>query len=193
MKFNYEMSLKVSGWGFNFDSLTELKYAISIMDEFEFIRPAPSIYYDVATKQPALYVRKCHRRYTADFLIRHRTTLQAYLVEIKPRAYAHNSKLEYNRQVAENFIRFNRYDWEYKVVFDDEILLTEEQLESFESLRTLGTAKDRIAWFFDYKERIQHSLPLQLKNYLSNAKMDFLIYGILARVKLFHSLASKPI
>jgi hypothetical protein len=105
MKFIYQNTRKVTGWGFNFDSLTELKYAISIMEEYEFIRPAVSIYYDVSTNMPAITIRKCHRRYTADFLIRHRTTLQAFLVEIKPRAYEHNPKLNSNRQVAENYIR----------------------------------------------------------------------------------------
>jgi hypothetical protein len=34
--------------------------------------------------------------------------------------------------VAENYIRWKNYDWKYKVVFDDEIILTAKQLEQFE-------------------------------------------------------------
>lgn len=191
MKFSYEAALKVSGWGFNFDSLTELKYAISIMDEYEFIRPAPSIYYDLSTKLPAIRVRRCHRRYTPDFLIRHRTTLQAFLVEIKPRSYQNQTKLGIYRQVAENFIRLNKYDWQFRLVFDDEIMLTQEQLEDFENLKRIGTARERTGWLYHYREDTMNALPGYLRKYMTNSKMDFLIYGMLANVRIVDPVTPK--
>lgn len=186
MKFQYKNSKKTIGWGLNYDSLTELKYAISIMEEYEFIRPAVSIYYDVTTLLPTVIIRKCHRRYTADFLIRHRTTLEAFLVEIKPRAYAHNPKLGTYRQVAENYIRVKNYDWQYKVVFDDEILLTEEQLEDYESCRQLGTARERKAWFECYRESIESMLPQRLRTFLNNSQLDFILFGIMSKVNFWN-------
>lgn len=185
------MALSVSGWGFNFDSLAELKYALSIMDDYEFIRPAPSIYYDPSTRLPAIHIRKCNRRYTADFLIRHRSTLQAFLVEIKPRAYAGQPKLDIHRQVAENFIRLNHYDWQFRVVFDDQIVLTEEQLQDFENLKLIRTARERTSWLNSYRQNILDSLPINLRQHMTNAKEDFLIYGILKKVMIVDRLTAK--
>jgi hypothetical protein len=163
------------------------------MDEYEFIRPAPSIYYNPSTRLPVLHVRKCHRRYTADFLIRHRTTLQAYLVEIKPHAYAGQPKLDTHRQVAENFIRLNRYDWQFRVVFDDQIVLTEEQLEVFENLKLIRTGRERSSLLYKYRENILDTLPICLRQHMTNSKMDFLIYGILAKVRIVDPSPQNPL
>lgn len=81
--FEYIPSRKIGGWGCQFDSLTEFKFAISIMDEYEFLRSRVSIYYDPKTKMSSDYIRECYSRYTPDFLIRHKETLEATLVEIK--------------------------------------------------------------------------------------------------------------
>lgn len=191
MKFTYHKSCKVTGWGFNFDSLTELKYAISIMDEFEFIRPAVSIYYDVATNLPVASARRCDRRYTADFLIRHRITLEAWLIEIKPRAYAHNPILETHRLVAENYIRFKKYDWQYKVVFDDEITLTEQQLEDFECFRKIRTTKERMMWFGSYRQTIESMLPHHVRSFMSNSRLDFILFGILTKIRFWNPACNK--
>ena len=70
--FRYGRSHKIVHWGCAFDSLTELKYAISIMEEYEFLRARVTIYYHPGTKLPTDYIRECHRHYTPDFLIRHK-------------------------------------------------------------------------------------------------------------------------
>lgn len=83
-KFKYAKSHKIINWGCAFDSLTELKFAISIMEDYEFIRARISTYYHPGTKMPTDYIRECHRHYTPDFLIRDKETGEAFLIEIKP-------------------------------------------------------------------------------------------------------------
>ena len=102
-----------------------------------------SIYYHPGTLLPTDYIRDCHRRYTPDFLVRHRHTNQAFLIEIKPRAFEHHPQLLIRRQVAENYIRWKKYDWQYKVVFDDEIILGEDLWEEFQQCCQLKSASAR--------------------------------------------------
>lgn len=48
-KFKYGRSFKIINWGVQFDSLLELKYAISIQDEYVFLRSRIAIYYHYGT------------------------------------------------------------------------------------------------------------------------------------------------
>src|SRR5690606_39057930 len=152
-KFLYGPSCKLVNWGCSFDSLTELKFAISIMEDYAFLSQPVSIYYDLSSRQPVNRVRRCHRHYTPDFLIRHKDTGQAFLVEIKPRAMEGHSQLSLRRQVAKNFIRAKGFDWQFKIVFDDEIILTEDQLSDFEEYSRLKTKSDRAKWFKQYCQK----------------------------------------
>ena len=65
--FKYGKSHKIIYWGCAFDSMTELKYAVSIMEDYEFLRARVSIYYHPGTREPTDYVREFHRRYTPIF------------------------------------------------------------------------------------------------------------------------------
>lgn len=138
-KTMYYRSYKITNWGCSFDSLTELKYAVSIVEDFEFLRVRVTIYYHPGTKLPTEYIRDCHRHYTPDFLIRNKETGEALLVEIKPRAFENDAQLLLRKEVAENYIKWKGYDWKYIVVFDDEIILDAEQLEEFEQCCKLKT------------------------------------------------------
>src|SRR5260221_12179187 len=91
--FKYNNSLPVKEWGCHFDSMLELKYALSIQDEHEFLRSRIPIYYDPKTKRPTDYLRYNTKRYTPDFLIRHKTTFEASWVEVKPRAFESQHQL----------------------------------------------------------------------------------------------------
>ena len=176
-KFRYARSHKIINWGCAFDSLTELKFAISIMEEYEFLRARVSIYYHPGTKQPTNYIRTFHHRYTPDFLIRHKETKEAFLVEIKPRAFENDTQLTLRKEVAENYIRWKKYDWKYKVVFDDEIILTEEQLEEFEQCCKLKSKSSYKLWFQEYNKKFDRSAPPLFKNVLSNARIEFVMFG----------------
>src|ERR1044072_5606293 len=96
--FVYGRSHKIVNWGCSFDSLTELRYAISIRDEYEFLRGRVHIYYDQATLKPTSYIRTGIKHYTPDFLIRHKTRNKAWLVEIKPRAFENKQQLRTREQ-----------------------------------------------------------------------------------------------
>lgn len=175
--FNYRSSHKIINWGCAFDSLTELKFAISILDEYAFLRDRVSIYFHPGTKQPTDYVRECHRRYTPDFLIRHRETGEAFLVEIKPRAFQNHPQLTLRKEVAEAYIQWKGYDWKFKVVFDDEIILTSEQLEQFEDCCRLKSKSARKIWFQEYNSRFDRSAPPLFTRHLQTEEVHFVMYG----------------
>lgn len=179
-KFNYTRARKISTWGFSFDSLTELKYTVSIMEEYAFLRAPVSIYYHPGTLITLDQIRRCHLRYTPDFLIRHKQSGQAFLVEIKPSAFAGHPQLELRRKVAENYIARKRLDWQFKVVFDDEITLTEQQLLDFETCTRLVCKKDIGKWLQEYQHRINLvSQPYNTVSQLSNTQ--FVLTGHHAR------------
>ena len=175
--FRYSKSQKIINWGCSFDSLTELKYAVSIMEEYEFLRERISIYYHPDTLKPTEYIREFHRRYTPDFLIRNKETGKAFLVEIKPRAFENHPQLSLRKEVAENYIRWKNYDWIFKVVFDDEIILTSEQLEEFEQCCKLKSKSAWKLWFAEYNRKFDRSAPSLITNLPSNCNIEFLMFG----------------
>ncbi len=151
--FKYRKSRKIINWGYTFDSLAEVKFALSVMDDYEILRDRVSVYYHPGTLEPTSYIRTCHRRYTPDFLIRHKESGQAFLVEVKPRIYEKETHLAVMKLVAENYIKWKGYDWEYRVIFDDEIILNQEQLEQFHDCVRLRALNDRKLWFEELSRR----------------------------------------
>lgn len=176
-KFKYRPSFKIVSWACHFDSLTELKYAISIRDEYEFLRDRVIIRYNQGTLQPTDYLNKAFKSYTPDFLIRHKTTLEAFLVEIKPRAFEGNPQVAKRKELSEKYIKMKGYDWKYKVVFDDEIILTVEQLEDFEECAKLKSKSAYKTWFEQYNRKFDRSVPSMLKNAPTSAQTRFVMYG----------------
>jgi hypothetical protein len=176
--FRYGESQKISHWGHGFDSLTELKFALSIRDDYEFLRACISIYYHPGTKQSTDVISTCHHRYTPDFLMRHKETGEAFLVEIKPRAFENHPQLDLRKEVAENYIRCKKYDWTFKIIFDDEIILSEEQLADFEEYRQLKSRSARKIWFEQYPQNLVRCTSASLFNTLTgNKKIAFLLLG----------------
>ena len=157
LPFTYERSYRITTWGYTFDSLTELKFAVSIMEEYEFMREPVSIYYDPRTKMPVDQIRQFHRRYTPDYLIRNRETSEAFLIEIKPRSLEFHPKLLLTKTVAKNFIARENLDWKYKIVFDDEIILSADQLEEFDHCFKLNSKSAWKIWFEEYKKSFTRS------------------------------------
>jgi len=162
--FPYRTPRKISGWGYQFDSLTELKYAISIMNDYYFLRSPVSIYYHPGTRITLDHLRRCHLRYTPDFLIRHKETFEATLIEIKPRAFENHPQLFLRKMVAENYIQRKHLDWTFKVVFDDQIILNEEQCKAFSECTSLSTGKAMSTWYKAYSLRMSQTFPDNLLN-----------------------------
>ena len=176
-KSRYRPAQKIVNWGCSFDSLTELKYAVSILDEYDFMRARISIYYHPGTLQPTEYIRECHRRYTPDFLVRHRQSGAAWLVEVKPRAFANDPQLLLRKKVAENYIRWKNYDWKFKVVFNDEIILSVEQCEEFEHCRKLKSLAACKVWYQEYLRRYDRSVTGLFSGLPPNANIQYIMFG----------------
>ncbi|MCH5597989.1 TnsA endonuclease N-terminal domain-containing protein [Niabella ginsengisoli] len=175
--FKYSKSQKWINWGYSFDSLTEVKFAIYVMDDYEILRGRVSIYYHPGTLQPTDYIRTCHRRYTPDFLIRHKQTGHAFLVEVKPRIYEREPHLCVMKTVAENYIQQKGYDWQYRVIFDDEIILNQEQLEVFEDCQRLRASSDRKLWFEELSRRYDLSARTLFTTAPRSSKVAFVMLG----------------
>lgn len=176
-QFKYGKSCKMIYWGCAFDSMLELKYALSIQHEYEFLRSHIPVYYDPATKRPTNYIRANIRRYTPDFLIRHKETKRAFWVEIKPRAFSDHEQLTLRREVAQRYIRWKGYDWQYKVVCDDEITLTLDQLVQFNECCALIAKSARKIWFEKYNKRFDRSAPAFFSTVPRNGDVGFVMFG----------------
>lgn len=175
--FIYGKSYRIINWGYAFDSLLELKFALSIQEEYHYLREHIPIFYDPRTRMPTNYIRDNIRRYTPDFLIRHKESKQATLVEIKPRAFDDEKQLSHRKEVAENYIRWRKFDWTFKVIYDDEILLTEAQLHLVEQC-----VKDRKRSAYKFhlqhlNNRFDNSKPSLLKGAPTNKLIRFVMFG----------------
>lgn len=176
-RFRYRKSHKIIHWGCCFDSLLELRYAISIRQEYEFMRSRVHIYYDQGTLKPTDYLRTGIKRYTPDFLIRNKTTNEAWLVEIKPRAFEHESQLRLRKQVAENYITWKNYDWKYKVVYDDEIILNKHNLQLFDECCRLKSKSLFKLWLQQENSHYDRSVPSFFRQQLTNKQIAFIMLG----------------
>lgn len=174
--FTYRKSQKIINWGCSFDSMLELKFALSIKDDYEFLRSYIPIFYDPKTKLPTNYIRDNIRRYTADFLIRHKVTRKAHLVEVKPRAFENEEQLIIRKAVAENYIRFRNYDWNFKVVFSDQIHLDEIQNQEFQNCCKRIPLSNKFLWFKELNDKFDCART-SLFNVPSNAKVRFVMFG----------------
>lgn len=173
-KFIYTGSRKISYWGIHYDSLLELKYALSIQDDYAFLRSAVPIFYHPSTLTPTLYVREVVRRYTPDFLIRHTITNEAFLVEIKPRAAEQDPKLRKLTTVAERYIKWKGYDWKFIVVFDDMITLDAHNLAIYEDCCRLQSKKEISRWLKDEQHRYKRCIFV---NSPSESEKQFILFG----------------
>lgn len=175
--FSYRKSQKITNWGCRFDSLTELKYAISIVDDYEFLRERVIIHYDRSTLEPTDYLRGNNRSYIPDFLIRHKISGEAFLVEIKPREFAGHSQLDLRRKVAEKYIHKKGYDWKYMAVFDDQVILNEEQLADFKECCKLKSRSAFKIWFDQYNRKLNRASPSVFTNASPEARVRFIMFG----------------
>lgn len=175
--FIYGPSRKISRWGFHFDSLLELKYAFSIDEEYEFLRSRITIYYKHGTLQPVTCITQGIRHYTPDFLIRHRQTGKAFLVEIKPRKAADDPRLLLRKRIAENFILWKGYDWNFKIIYDDEIILDEEMLKLFRACQKLKSSQSIEEWIVDQNARYGKHAPQFFTKTMRERDIRFILSG----------------
>lgn len=129
--FTYKRSFKIPYRGCSFDSLLELKFVLSIEDEYRFLRCPVKIGYDPLTLQTTNYFRETTRVYTPDFLMRHKVTNEAWLIELKPADYKLSRTVSIYNSIARHYISNCEQDWTFKVVFSNEIILSATKLSKF--------------------------------------------------------------
>jgi hypothetical protein len=129
--FKYTKSYRIPYRGCHFDSLLELKYALSIEDEYRYLHKPVIIGYDPKTMRTTSYFRETTRMYTPDFLVRHKSTGEATLVEIKPDGFELSGQLSSYTAVGNNYIEQNDLPWTYKIIFEKDFLLDSLQQQKF--------------------------------------------------------------
>lgn len=130
------------------DSMLELRYLISIENTHAFLCDDIGIYYESESFKETQIINDGLRKYTPDFLVRNWETGKATLVEIKPKTYDDYYSLAKRRKVAEDFISYFGYDWEYKVVFSNEFELTDRQKKKFASILNANNNQPLPTYYF---------------------------------------------
>lgn len=125
----YKRSFRIPYRGCLFDSLLELKYAMSIEDDYRFLREPVIIGYDPKTLAVTNYFRESTRMYTPDFVARDKHDHGGWMIEIKPKSFLSIDVKNRFETVAHNFIRSLNLDWKFKFVCEDDISLSKEKLD----------------------------------------------------------------
>jgi len=166
---------------FLFLSPQRIKFLLSVTDDYEFICPAPAIFYDPVTYLPAFLIDRLHQEYRADFLIRHRETGKAVLVELYPYSMEGDARLFLRRKIAEHYIAWKGYDWQYRCLFQEYIVFTPNESLLFDTYGMMTNDKDRRKWLLDYMAMVQvlKPAPFQSQDY---SLLDFLIHGMVPKI-----------
>ncbi|MEO8174212.1 MAG: hypothetical protein ABI581_14055 [Sediminibacterium sp.] len=159
-----------------FDRQSCVRFLCGIVDNYEFICPAPPIYYDVATLETAEVIDLLHAEYVPDFLIRHRRSGKAFLVDVLPGWCAKDPRLADRRMIAENFIHSKGYDWNYICVFEEEVILSGDALRSFENYLLLNSSEEREHWVLDFLFDLKFIKPACFRD-REYSLLDYLIHG----------------
>lgn len=115
------------------DSLLELRFILSIETTHYWFREDLKIYYKIDDVPEG--IKGGLASYTPDFLIRDKLTGKATLVEIKPEGFNDKYELLRRRKIAEEFILRWGYDWEFQVIFSNQITLSKKAKTKFLRLR----------------------------------------------------------
>ena len=98
--------------GILFDSLNELKYALSIEDEYCYLYH-PFKIYDTFMYHGRKVIENNTPSYTPDFLIRHSKSNEAFLVEVKGNSEKDQEK---RSRIAKEFIKNHGRDYSFQWV-----------------------------------------------------------------------------
>jgi hypothetical protein len=131
-KFKYAKSYKIPYRGCHFDSLLELKYALSIEGTHRYLREPFIIGYDPNTLRTTNYFRETTKLYTPDFLIRSKTTKASVLIEVKPSRLKNSRAISIYQKICEDYIRSNHLDCSFRIVSEDDMHLNDDQLARYD-------------------------------------------------------------
>lgn len=130
-KFTYNQAIACAYNGQWFDSLLELRYILSIEDTHCWMREGISIYYNLDDEPEG--IKGGLKTYTPDFLVREKKTNKAILVELKPADFDDRWEIIRRRKIAENYIQYMGYDWEFEVIYSHQIVLSRDAQIKFDN------------------------------------------------------------
>lgn len=114
------------------DSLLELRFILSIEETHAWVRDGLEIFFTIDEVPEG--VKGGLSSYTPDFLIRNVQTGKATLVEVKPESYTNKWELLRRKEIAENFIRQFGYDWDFSIIYSNQITLSQSALQKYQQL-----------------------------------------------------------
>jgi len=166
-----------------FDSLLELKYALTIEAENAYLREGLEIYFNPNTIESTLNIQYGIVKYIPDFLTRNWYNGKAQLIEIKPEGFDNYEYLDVRQKICNHFINEYGYDWEYKVVYEDEIVMTEKQTETFQAILSNKKLYKKLHGYPSYDQRPFHedgrrcfrSVPHRKKMLLTDMQYRLLV------------------
>jgi hypothetical protein len=123
--FKYGKSYRIPYRGCYFHSFAELKYAMAIENDYRYLREPVIIGYDPKTLLTTNYFREETKMYTPDFLVRPKAGGERLLIEIKPEQFRGERLVDTYHAIANNYIRQNNKPWQFRMIFEDEIVLPE--------------------------------------------------------------------
>jgi len=160
-----------------YEDAEKVRFICAVADEYEFICPAPAIYYDPCTGELPNLIDRLHACLQFDFLIRHRVSRKAYLVDLQRKAFAGDIRLFMRERIAEAHIDWKGHDWQYLCVFEDHDIYQQNN-DAFSSYAFLNNSDDRCDWLRRFLD-LQRSLKPTRFTTHEYSLMDFLIHGIL--------------
>jgi hypothetical protein len=114
------------------DSLTELRFVLSIEDTHAWLREDLKLYFDSEYTKPGELPPI--RSITPDFLIRNWRTGKAHLIEVKPAGYNLLFDQIRRKKIIDSYISYFGYDWTYTLNLDSQVILPVEKLEKYKAL-----------------------------------------------------------
>jgi hypothetical protein len=130
--FKYGKSYRIPYRGCYFHSFVELKYAMSIENDYRYLREPVIIGYNAKTLQATQYFREETKMYTPDFLVRPKAGGDLMLAEIKPADFKSDKAVNMYETIARNYIQHNKLPWQFRMIYEDEIVLPEAMQSKFD-------------------------------------------------------------
>ncbi len=131
MKKKKESSVNLEYRGCFFHSLLELKFVLLIEDKCCWIREPFAIFYNPETLEVTNYITEKTEKYIPDFLVRKWSDNSAHLIEIKPKSFLLSKKMTIRKTVVENYLRIRNVDWKYKIITEDDIILSNQKFKTY--------------------------------------------------------------
>ena len=129
--FKYVKSYLIPYRNCLYDSLLELKYALSIEKDYRYLREPFRMGDDPKTFTITQYSKEEIKIYKPDFLVRSKTSGHSWLMEIKPTAFQYCPEVVVYQQIANNYLQYRRLDSQFQIVYEKDIRLQPAQQEKY--------------------------------------------------------------